>query len=91
MSPLCEDSSDNEADSPSYQSGVQRGQTRKKTEEFPDVRTLNKLVQRRVYEVKLQSLSEPTPTVAKVSDSSLSEEILECEFSKKSTSQAFDY
>jgi len=41
---LYENNFDNEADSPHYQTGIQRGQTRRIIEELPDIRTLDELV-----------------------------------------------
>ena len=82
-SPLYKDNSDKEADSPHYQTGVQRGQTRQKIKELLDIRTINELVQRRIQEVKLQSRSGMTLTVSKDSDFPISKKILECEFPKK--------
>ena len=50
---LREDSSDNEADLPHYQTRVQCDQIRIKIKEFPDIKTLDELVQRRIQEAKL--------------------------------------
>ena len=43
---LCEDGSNNEDDSPCFQTGVQHDQTQRKIEEFSDIITLDELVQR---------------------------------------------
>ena len=45
---LLEDNSDNEADSLRFQTVVQHNQTRRKIEEFPDIRTLDELVQKQI-------------------------------------------
>ena len=58
-------------------------QIRRRIEEFPDIQTLNKLVQRRIEEAKLQLCGEPKQATTMVSNSPLSEVILECEFQKK--------
>jgi len=78
---LCEDDADIEADS-SFLDGVQRDQPRKKIEEFPDIRTLNELVQKWIQEAKLQFCSGLIVEAAKVSDSPL-RRVLEFEFPKK--------
>jgi len=88
---LHEDDPDNEADSPRFQTGVQHNQTRRKNEKFYDIKALDELVQRRIQEVKLQFRRGPTQATAKVSDSPLSEKILECEFPKKFSILTFDY
>ena len=69
MSLLREDNSNNEVDSPHYQTRVQCGQIQRKIEEFPDIRTLDILVQTRIQEAELQFRSKPISTAAKVSDS----------------------
>ena len=90
-SPLYEDNFDNEADSLRYQTGVQRGQIRRKIEELPDIRTLDELVQRRIQEAKLQFCSGLILAVSKVLDSPLFEGIMECEFPRKFSDPTFDY
>jgi len=47
------DGSDNEAESPCFQMGVHYDQTRRKIEEFLDIKRLNMLVQRQIQEAKL--------------------------------------
>ena len=86
---LHEDYSDNEVDSPHFQGGVQHDQTRM-VEEFLYTRAFNELVQRRIEETKLQLCNRPNQVTAKVSDSLLSEEILECEYPKKFTTPTFE-
>ena len=54
----------------------------------PNLRTLNKLIQKQIREAKL--LSHPTP-IAKVHKSPLSKKIQECEFTKKFSTPIFDY
>ena len=53
MSLVHEEDSDNEADSPHFQMGVKRDQTRRKIEEFFDIGMLDELVKRQIQEVKL--------------------------------------
>jgi len=91
MSFLREDYSDSKADFSHFQMGVQHDQTRRKIEKFSNIRTLDKLVQRWTQEVKLQFHNGPTLTATKVSDSPLSEKILEHEFLKKFLTQTFEY
>ena len=90
-SPMYEENSDNEAGSSRYQIGVQRGQTRRKIEELPDIIILDELVRRRIQEAKLHPCSEPTLSAIRVSDSPHCKEILKCEFSKKFSAPSFDY
>jgi len=70
---------------------VQHDQILRRIKEFPDIRILDELVQRRIEEVKLQLYSGPKQAAARVSNSLLSEAILECVFSKKFTTLTFDY
>ena len=88
---LHEDRSDNEIDSPHFRMGAQHSQTRRRIKEFPDIRALDELVQRRIQEAKMQLRSRLKQAAAKVSDSLLFKEILECEFLKKFTTPTFDY
>ena len=66
-----EDRTDNEANSPHFQMGVQYNQTRRRIEEFSDIPTLDELVQWRIEEAKLQLCSGPKQATVKVSDSPL--------------------
>ena len=59
--------------------------------EFPHIRILDELVQTQIQEVKLRFYHGPTLLAAKVSDSHLSEEILECEFLKQFSTLTFGY
>jgi len=67
ISPMHEDGSDNKADSPCFQTKTQHDQIRRRTEEFPDIRILDELVQRQIEEAKLQLRSGSKQDTAKVS------------------------
>ena len=60
-----------------------------RTREFPDIRTLDELIQRRIKKAKLQPNNQLS--AAEVSYSSLFKEILECEFLRKFSTPIFDY
>jgi len=49
------------------------------------------LIQKQIEEAKLELQSGPKQAAARVSDSPLSEEILECEFPRKFATLTFEY
>ena len=57
--------------------------------ESPDLQALDELIQRQIAKAKLQK--PPNVSASKISDSPLSEEILECEFSRKFSTATSDY